>query len=107
MHVYNKNVFFWIFGRGVQLLWKWNVVRRTFLLTSMLDSHTPWENERRESLIAVQVIRTHLLPLPSAIQREERAREGESVAVGWGEEGESDPKKTREKVTTRPTTVKT
>jgi hypothetical protein len=38
----------------------------------------PWVNERRKSFFAVHVILAHLLPPPSAIQREERAREGES-----------------------------
>jgi hypothetical protein len=57
----------------------------------------PRENERRESFIAVHVIRAHLLPPSSAIQREERAREGGIVVVSRGEEGESDPEKTTAK----------
>ncbi len=63
-----------IFGTVVvQLLCKYNIVRRTFLLISTLDRHTL--GTMRESFIAVHAIRAHLLPPPSAIQREERARE--------------------------------
>jgi hypothetical protein len=96
-YVCNKNVFFGIFGRVVQLLWKWNVVRRTFLLTSMLDRHT-YRTMKGEEVHCYPCDSCPPLASPFPLYREKkRAREGESVAGGWGEEGESDPKKTTAK----------
>jgi hypothetical protein len=67
----------------VQLLWKWYVVRRNFLLSVNLSvgSPDPWDNEKRESFFAFHVILAHLLPSPSPIQREKRSREEGIVAV--------------------------
>jgi hypothetical protein len=74
-----------------------NYVKKKIINYFMLVCLYPRENERRESFIAVHVIRAHLLPPSSAIQREERAREGGIVVVSRGEEGESDPEKTTAK----------
>jgi hypothetical protein len=86
-----------IFGRVVQLLWKWNVVRRTCLLTSTLDRRThgtmKWV---KASLLYKGFVPTSCLPPPLYREKKEQEREESSLSAEV-RRGKLDPKKTTAK----------